>query len=90
VALTRSAKRVIHEEKVVKAVVPPGLRFKEYGSFVVQDLVLRPHIVRCRRERWLTPDGRTVIAPGRADEKDTAGRLKWPPEPGQLRRCRLA
>jgi Transposase IS66 family len=25
--------------------------------------VLRPHVVRIRRERWLTPDGRTVVAP---------------------------
>jgi hypothetical protein len=25
--------------------------------------VLRPHVVRLRRERWLTPDGRTVTAP---------------------------
>jgi hypothetical protein len=25
--------------------------------------VLRPHVVRIRRERWLTPDGQTVVAP---------------------------
>jgi hypothetical protein len=25
--------------------------------------VLRPRVVRLRRERWLTPDGRTVVAP---------------------------
>jgi hypothetical protein len=30
---------------------------------VVQDLVLRVEVTRYRRERWLTPDGRTVIAP---------------------------
>ena len=30
---------------------------------MVQDLVLRPHVVRYRRERWLTPDGRTITAP---------------------------
>src|SRR4051794_41376021 len=34
-----------------------------YEDFLVQDLVLRPHVLRLRRERWLTPDGRTVIAP---------------------------
>src|SRR3954469_13561065 len=33
-----------------------------YEDFVVQDLVLRPHVVRIRRERWLTPDGQTVLA----------------------------
>ncbi len=29
----------------------------------MQDLVLRPHGVRLRRERWITPDGHTLVAP---------------------------
>jgi hypothetical protein len=30
---------------------------------VIQDLVIRPAVVRFRRERRVTPDGRTVVVP---------------------------
>lgn len=61
----RGAKRlrVATEDRVVPAAVPPGSRFKGYESFLVQDLELRPVAIRFRRERWVTPDGRTVVAP---------------------------
>jgi hypothetical protein len=58
---TRS-KLSIHEERTVKVAGPPrGSRFKGYTSFVVQDLVIRPHVVNFLCER--TPDGGMMTAP---------------------------
>jgi hypothetical protein len=55
--------RVAIEDRVLTVAVPAGSRFKGYESFFVQDLELRPLAIRFRRERWVTPDGRTVVAP---------------------------
>jgi hypothetical protein len=55
--------RVKVEEQILKTEVPEGSRFKGYEDFVVQDLELRVRVIRYRRERWVTPDGRTVVAP---------------------------
>jgi hypothetical protein len=59
--------RVAVEDQVIAATVPPGSRFKGYADFQVdfqvQDLVLRARCIRYRRERWLTPDGRLIVAP---------------------------
>src|SRR5690242_2160353 len=51
------------EERVLTVAAPPGSRRKGYEPYTVQDLVLAPRVIRYRRERWVTPDGRELVAP---------------------------
>jgi hypothetical protein len=55
--------RVRVEEQVIKAAVPPGSVFKGHEPFLVQDLVVAANATCYQRERWVTPDGRTILAP---------------------------
>ncbi len=57
------AKRTIDETRIVRMTPPPGSCSKGYEDFVVEDLIIRPWVVRYRRERWRTPDGKTLVAP---------------------------
>ncbi len=60
---TRSRLTIDEEQTVKVAAPPPGSCFKGYTSYVVQELVIRRHVVNLRRERWQTPDGEVMTAP---------------------------
>jgi Transposase IS66 family len=56
--------RVIIDDQVIKAAaVPEGSCFKGHEPFLVQDLMISASATCYQRERWITPDGRTILAP---------------------------
>src|SRR3954453_16938985 len=60
----RGAKRDrLTREVTIQAEVPAGSRFKGHKTVVCRDLVLAAEVVRYKRERWVTPEGQTLIAP---------------------------
>jgi hypothetical protein len=55
--------RVMPEIEVLRVAHPTGSQFKGYEPYQVQELVLTARVVRYRRERWVTPQGETIVAP---------------------------
>jgi hypothetical protein len=61
---SQTAQLTITEETILRLPhVPEGAIFKGYEDFVVQDLILQPRVILYRREHWLTPEGRSLVAP---------------------------
>ena len=55
--------RVVIQTQVLRVEVPEGSQRKGYETYQIQELEIRARVVRYRRERWLTPDGETIVAP---------------------------
>jgi hypothetical protein len=56
------SKLSIDRTVTLTASAPAGSRHKGYEEIIVQDIAFKPEVTLYRRERWTTPDGRTVTA----------------------------
>jgi hypothetical protein len=56
------SKLSIDHTVTLAASAPAGSRHKGYEEIIVQDIAFKPEVTLYRRERWATPDGRTVTA----------------------------
>jgi hypothetical protein len=65
---SKTAQLKVTEEVVIRLPeVPAEAVFKGYEDFFVQDLVIKPRVIRYRRERGVTADGQDLVAPLPAD-----------------------
>jgi hypothetical protein len=60
---SKTAELAIHEsvKRQPAEAIPPNSRFKGYQDFVVQELRIGVHNTRYRLERWVTPEGESLI-----------------------------
>jgi hypothetical protein len=58
---------ITHERRIAFPDPPAGSVSKGFEEYLVQELVIRPEVTRYLRERIVTPDGRSLLAPLPAD-----------------------
>ena len=52
------------ETKIIRCEnVPQGAKRNGYEDHLVCELIIKTHTILVRRERWLTPDGKSIVAP---------------------------
>ena len=73
VAVPGVSKLSIDRTVTLTTPAPAGSRHKGYEEIIVQDIAFKPEVTLYRRERWATPDGRTVTADLPAGDR---GRLR--------------
>jgi len=54
---------ITHERRIVFPDPPAGAVSNGYEEYIVQELLIRPEVTRYLRERILTPDGQSLLAP---------------------------
>jgi hypothetical protein len=54
---------ITREQRLVYPDPPAGSVSKGFEEYIVQELVMRPEVTRYLRERILTPEGRSLLAP---------------------------
>lgn len=60
----RKKKLDIHHTVIIPAPnVPPGSKANGFEDFTVQGILFEPNNTLYRRERWLTPQGKHIVAP---------------------------
>ena len=58
---------ITREQRIAFPNPPAGSVSKGYEEYIVQELVIRPEVTRYLRERIVTPDGQSLLAPLPAD-----------------------
>jgi hypothetical protein len=58
---------ITQEQRIAFPDPPAGSVSHGYVEYIVQELILRPHVTRYLRERIVTPDGKILLAPLPAD-----------------------